>query len=291
MHVVSEVFASYQGEGLWVGSPSVFIRFFGCNLTCDGFASDRRVNDQDRVTRDSIALIVKENPDDFTQLSDLPRVTHGCDSYASWDSRFKNFTYKYTSQALRDICESCAHQKFPKSPYHIVFTGGEPLLRGRQVRLTEFLQYLPEMGVMDITFETNATQPLSEDFTAYIVELRRKFNIQVTFSMSVKLPVSGHLEDEALDLDAIATYTDDVADHRFLKFVVQSDDDLFYVRKYTKKVQSFLGETPVYLMPEGAWSGKEFSDRCRDVAGLCKTYGYRYSPRLQVHLWDNEWGT
>lgn len=32
---VSEVFASYQGEGIYVGQPQIFVRFSGCNLRCD----------------------------------------------------------------------------------------------------------------------------------------------------------------------------------------------------------------------------------------------------------------
>lgn len=31
---VSEIFFSYQGEGLYVGQPQIFIRFAGCNLKC-----------------------------------------------------------------------------------------------------------------------------------------------------------------------------------------------------------------------------------------------------------------
>lgn len=31
---ISEIFLSIQGEGLWLGTPSVFIRTSGCNLRC-----------------------------------------------------------------------------------------------------------------------------------------------------------------------------------------------------------------------------------------------------------------
>jgi organic radical activating enzyme len=32
---ISEIFFSYQGEGLFVGQPQIFVRFAGCNLRCD----------------------------------------------------------------------------------------------------------------------------------------------------------------------------------------------------------------------------------------------------------------
>ena len=34
---VTEVFYSVQGEGQFVGVPSVFLRVFGCNFKCEGF--------------------------------------------------------------------------------------------------------------------------------------------------------------------------------------------------------------------------------------------------------------
>jgi organic radical activating enzyme len=37
MLAISEIFYSLQGEGRYTGRPSVFVRFGGCNLRCEGF--------------------------------------------------------------------------------------------------------------------------------------------------------------------------------------------------------------------------------------------------------------
>ena len=37
----SEAFYSVQGEGRWVGVPSLFLRVFGCNFECAGFGQER----------------------------------------------------------------------------------------------------------------------------------------------------------------------------------------------------------------------------------------------------------
>src|SRR5438105_4163145 len=31
---IAEIFTSIQGEGIWVGTPSTFVRVSGCNLRC-----------------------------------------------------------------------------------------------------------------------------------------------------------------------------------------------------------------------------------------------------------------
>ena len=47
---------------------------------------------------------------------------------------------------------------------------------------------------------------------------------------------------------------------------------------------------PVYLMPcGGTLEGLEFTEK--DVAELALKHGYRFSPRLHVHLFGNAWGT
>ncbi len=68
-----------------MGVPSVFLRVFGCNFTCDGFGMPRgELSNERNLIANRIA--------EFKQYRDLPLVHTGCDSYASWDPRFKDFS-------------------------------------------------------------------------------------------------------------------------------------------------------------------------------------------------------
>ena len=56
---VSELFYSLQGEGMFVGVPSVFLRTFGCNFTCSGFGMKRG---QLSGERDTVAQLHEFHP-------------------------------------------------------------------------------------------------------------------------------------------------------------------------------------------------------------------------------------
>lgn len=62
---VSEVYASYQGEGPNTGRPTVFVRFAGCNLKCPGWpcdtphAIDPQIYRQDQRHMSPTALVIE----------------------------------------------------------------------------------------------------------------------------------------------------------------------------------------------------------------------------------------
>ena len=62
---IAELFYSIQGEGRYMGVPSVFLRTFGCNFTCDGFGMPRG---EESKERDFIAADIKK----FFKYQDLP---------------------------------------------------------------------------------------------------------------------------------------------------------------------------------------------------------------------------
>lgn len=110
-----------EGEGEYVGQPSIFMRLAMCNLTCKKFASE-------------------SSP-------------HGCDSYISWSVK-----HKYTFTQIWDefmVGKRMKDRLLAGAIFKI--SGGEPLIQQKQ--LLKFVEYIVEqLGIIPkIDFETNAT--------------------------------------------------------------------------------------------------------------------------------------
>jgi len=60
MKKINEIFYSLQGEGYHTGTPAVFVRFSGCNLTCD--FCDMQHQEGVLMTDDQIVSEVKKHP-------------------------------------------------------------------------------------------------------------------------------------------------------------------------------------------------------------------------------------
>ena len=279
---VSELFYSIQGEGRYMGVPSIFLRTFGCNFTCDSFGMPRGEKSNERN-------LVADRVNEFKQYRDLPLVHTGCDSYASWDPRFKHLSPVLTTDSIAEsICQMLPHKKWVDE--HLVITGGEPLL-GWQRSYPALLDHSLMKGLSEITFETNGTQLLEEEFVEYLGEWHRWYvngPKEITFSVSPKLTVSGHTREEAIKPEVIALY--ESVGYTYLKFVVASEEDadeaLEVIDIYRKN--GFTG--PAYLMPVGGVESV-YSLNNRRVAELAMRHGLRYSDRLQVPLFRNAWGT
>jgi 7-carboxy-7-deazaguanine synthase len=76
----------------------------------------------------------------------------------------------------------------------------------------------------------------------------------------------------------------------YLKFVVGNEQDLRDVDRAVEEFRSAGFGGPVYLRPIGGVPGV-YNLNTQQVATLAMRRGYRYSPRLQVDLWRNAWGT
>jgi len=279
---IAELFYSIQGEGRYMGVPSVFLRTFGCNFKCAGFGMPKG---ELSTEIELIAERIKE----FKTYEELPLVTTGCDSYASWDPRFKDLSPMLTTDAIAErICEILPFNQWQDE--HLVITGGEPLL-GWQRAYPDLLEHPKMQGLKEITFETNGTQPISEEFADYLIRWLMPyegFHKEITFSVSAKLSCSGEERSEAIRPDIVCSYQD--LGHTYLKFVVATEEDAEEAIETADiyRAEGFTG--PVYLMPVGGVESV-YSLNNRRVAELAMKNGLRYSDRLQVPLFKNEWGT
>jgi organic radical activating enzyme len=122
-----KLFYTLEGEGEFVGQPSVFMRMAMCNLTCKGFAS--------------------------------PDSPHGCDSFVSWS--VKN---KLTFEEVFRLLEENNYIEHLRNRAIFKITGGEPFIQEKQ--LLKFMrQFVDRYGFTPrIDFETNATLTPSEEW-------------------------------------------------------------------------------------------------------------------------------
>jgi organic radical activating enzyme len=278
---VSEIFYSIQGEGRYMGVPSIFLRTFGCNFTCSGFGMNKGEKSNER---DMVASRITE----FKQYRDLPLVNTGCDSYASWDPRFKDLSPVFTTETIIEkITDLLPYKEWREE--HLVITGGEPLL-GWQRAFPELLDDSKMKSLKELTFETNGTQPLTNEFKDYLYHWgieQRGYNC-LTFSVSPKLSNSGELRTDAIKPSVVCQY--ESIGHTYLKFVIATEYDLEEcldtVDVYKK--HGFKGN--VYLMPVGGVESVYHLNNKR-VAEFAMKCGLRYSDRLQVPLFKNAWNT
>ena len=171
---------------------------------------------------------------------------------------------------------------------HLVITGGEPLL-GWQRAYEELLSHPRMSDLKNITFETNGTQELHEDFRDYLIEWAdAKPGREVTFSVSAKLSASGELWEDAIKPKIVNIYQ--TYGHVYLKFVVETVE---HVDEAVKAVDAFRHDGfkgVVYLMPVGG-TLNPYDANTQFVAQECITRGFNFSPRLHISLFGNSWGT
>ncbi|WP_336328236.1 7-carboxy-7-deazaguanine synthase QueE [Halovenus sp. HT40] len=172
---------------------------------------------------------------------------------------------------------------------HVVLTGGEPMIHDETV---ELLDELGDRGY-HTTVETNGT--IYHDAPIDLVSISPKL---ASSTPTADLDPKGEgewadrHEDRRIDLDTLATLVEEY-DHQ-LKFVVTGREDMSEIESLVDRLRERaameISDTDVLLMPEGT-TREELAETRTAVAELAGEYGYRYTPRLHVDLWNDEPGT
>jgi len=246
-----EHFYSIQGEGKYVGTPSLFLRFGGCNMRCEGFGC-------------------KEKADDGVEVI-------GCDTvYAVNKEHFAhNWVGISQSAELVNVLEL---YDLPEG-VDIVLTGGEPLIYANDEIFISFLEELHKRGHR-ITFETNGS--LGVDFEKYPVYK------ECVFALSVKLLNSGESYAKRIRGDVIYSLASNSAE-AFFKFSIDADSINLALEEEIDEIRSHSPKTKVYCMPVGG-SKKEVEKNTEPLIEFCKAKGYNFSDRLHIRIWDENKG-
>lgn len=201
--------------------------------------------------------------------------TSGCNLRCTWcDTPYTSWQPEGANQPVDEIVRAVA--AFGAS--YVVVTGGEPMIAPEIVQLTAELR----SAGLHITIETAGTayEPVACDL----------------MSISPKLSNSTPTERDdgrwAAQHERLR-YQPDVlrrlmAEYSYqLKFVVAQRDDLSEIEAIRAELNASAQQ--IILMPEGT-QREVIHERGVWLADICKSRGYRYSPRLHIDLWGDKRG-
>ena len=272
----SEIFKSIQGEGHYTGVTTVWLRFFGCNLECNGFGQ-KDPTDPSTYELPYLDIDLK----DITKVEDLPVFAYGCDSSYSWSKRYKHLqknetVEKVTSKLINKL----------KHDNHLAFTGGEPLLAAAQKNIVKILEHLVAYSkIPKITIETNGTRPIIPLLHNMITSLGTEF----FFSVSPKIfGTSG--EQDAIKPEIVEMYNR-LSDMGQLKFVCNGSEQSWDEIEHAIELFRYAKVNfPIWIMPVGATEESQH-DNAAMVAEETMERGYNVSARVHCYIWGNQIGT
>ena len=278
---LSEKFFSCQGESVYAGTPSLWVRTFGCNLTCPGFPCDTEYAWNKSMRDDSLIFTVKEIVDDLGQMLVNKGNPGGL------------LVHPLTGNHI-----------------HLVFTGGEPLLPKYQkmvkeiIELTQSDEYIDkwypldaydERSILYITFETNGTQKLTKDFEEFINVVE---DVEFLFSFSPKLYAASG-EKNAVNYENLAHMLTNYECH--MKFVCdESDECEKELDETVEKLKQTINDIHkfdvgtlalqdrLWVMPKGTTREDQL-----EIAPIVEKYqdkGYKIATRNHTYIWSDAKG-
>lgn len=264
---VSEIFASLQGEGPNAGKRAVFLRLAFCNLKCVWCDSSYTWKGRVDVTwmdPGEVSLRLQRLWERLPETGDLePHLLETMSLKRRSSLTHPLFdTAQYSKQKL--LPDTAASRPL------LVITGGEPLLF--QDRLVTLLGLLHDWFV---EVETNGTIAPLPELTAHVSQ----------FNVSPKLKNSGQGLDQRRIPSAISELIHTT--RAWWKFVVCSADDITEIVQW---VEDFgLPRDRVLLMPEGTTRAR-LEQTVPLVKNLATQYGFRFTHRLHILIWNGERG-
>jgi len=264
--LISSDFYSIQGEGISSGVPSYFVRLGTCNLTCG-------------MSRLFANKLMKEKSleDGEIFVGDLHaegKATWTCDSTSQWLWRGEDKEFQYLIDRWK---EQGIYDDIKNGTIHIIWTGGEPTIKGHQEAIVNFHNYLHDIGevkMVDIfnEIETNGTVYIEKEL----------FGLLDQINCSPKLANSGMETKKRIVPEAIKRIMEH-SNYQF-KFVISTEDDIKEI--FHDFVEPFnIPLKNVVCMP-GLDDAADFEERTQFCLELAKKYRFRGLTRLHIAAWN-----
>jgi organic radical activating enzyme len=275
--LISSDFYTVQGEGISSGIPSYFVRLGICNLTCGMSRAFTNMLSKEQKLEDGEIFegdLVKEG-----------KATWTCDSTSQWLWRGEDKEFDYLINRWK---EEGVYEDIKKGDVHIIWTGGEPTIKGHQVAILNFFKYwfsidekarklIPGTGQRGIW--PSAYNEIETNGTVVIDEL---FNMLDQINCSPKLANSGMTEKQRINPEAIKRIMQH-PNYQF-KFVISTEEDVQEL--FRDFVEPFnIPLKNVVCMP-GLDDAANFEERTQFCLEMAKKYRFRGLTRLHIAAWN-----
>ena len=206
-------------------------------------------------------------PSVFIRVAGCPLRCKWCDTKYAWPESAGD---EYTAEQVKEQIESYRAN-------HLVITGGEPMTNPE---LPEFLKQLADDN-LHITIETSGIK-FVPDLPCNLMSISPK----LSNSTPTETDLAAQHESQRFNLSALQQLIDRYEYQ--LKFVVVGPKDIDEINECLEKLKN-VEPGKVFLMPQ-ARRLDEYLAKSKMTAELCKQTGFRFSPRLQILLWNGARG-
>lgn len=275
-------FISPQGEGKYMGRLSAWMRTSTCNLRCAWDNGDGTVTLCDTAYSSHIPsrnIVTMQQAYDYLVNNNCPHVvlTGG------------EPTNQNTVQMLVDYLEDAGKRV-------TIETNGTSFFPSKAT----LISMSPKLSTSSSGLKVLSEKPYTADTDAFLDEHYGKVEWdgdpsgalstfwrekEALLAKNYKRNFDLH-EAARYNLESFKLYMDYYGPERYqFKFVVNQESDIAEIIQFYQKPLNIPADN-IWLMPQGLMAN-QIQKRAGWVVEQCKKYGFNYSDRIHVRIWDN----